>query len=270
VLRIRRILAVLLTSSVAVLLPGSTLTAGAVVAAPPVQTGACTTRATFISDLTIPDNTVIPAGQTFMKTWRLRNDGSCPWGPGQTVDSLVLVGGHAMGSTTTVPIDVRINPGQTGSVSVTLAAPTTAGKYRSEWKLRRTNGLAFGLGATGATPFYVQIIVGNAPPPPAGTRIQFASGATVASVQGTVRAGETRTYLLRALGGQTMTMAIVSAHERANFAITGVTDGQPYKRVVLEDRYFSLVLPSTQDYRVDVQSYEGTASFVLSVAISPR
>ena len=58
----------------------------------------CTYRATFLADVTIPDNTVIPPGTSFVKTWKLRNDGNCAWGPGTTVDSMMLVGGTTMGN----------------------------------------------------------------------------------------------------------------------------------------------------------------------------
>ena len=35
--------------------------------------------ASFITDVTYPDNTHVAPNQTFAKTWRLRNIGSCSW-----------------------------------------------------------------------------------------------------------------------------------------------------------------------------------------------
>jgi hypothetical protein len=253
--------AVILVAGVAVAsaapLEGRTLAPGQVT---------CTYRATFLADVTIPDNTVIPPGTTFVKTWRLRNDGNCAWGPGTTVDSMVFVGGTAMGNTGPVPLTLQVPPGQSANLSVTLTAPTATGTYRSDWKLHRTNGVLFGVGASSA-PFYAQIKV-NAGSTTA-ERITFASGATVWSKQGSITAPNRKEYVLRALAGQVMTVAIVSPKNVANFAITGVSDGQPYKRLENEDRFFTYTLPSTQDYLIAVAVPGGTAQYVLSIAVAP-
>jgi hypothetical protein len=225
----------------------------------------CTYRATFLADVTIPDNTVIPPGTSFVKTWRLRNDGNCAWGPGTTVDSMLSVGGTPMGNVGPVPLTVQVAPGQAANLSVTLTAPTAAGTYRSDWKLHRTNGAVFGVGASSA-PFYAQIKV-NATS--TAERITFASGATVWSKQGSITFPNRKEFLLRALAGQVMTVAIVSPKNLANFAITGVSDGQPYKRLENEDRFYTYTLPSTQDYLIAVAVPSGTAQYVLSIAVSP-
>ncbi len=47
----------------------------------------------FIADVTIPDDTVIDAGDTFTKTWRLKNIGGCSWTPSY---ALVFVSGASM------------------------------------------------------------------------------------------------------------------------------------------------------------------------------
>lgn len=225
----------------------------------------CTYRATFLGDITVPDNTVFAAGTAFVKTWRLRNDGNCAWGPGTTVDALALVGGNAMGSPTIVPLTMTVNPGQAANFSVSLIAPAVAGVHRGDWKLHRTAGTTFGVGSY-SKPFYVQIKV-TAPAGP--ERISFAPGGTTASRQGRVTFPQQREYVLRALAGQEMTVAIVSPHGIANFEIAGVTDGQPYKRLVNEDRYFSFMLPVTQDYRLSVATPGEPVEYVLSVAVSP-
>ena len=54
---------------------------------PPVNE-ACVDKPVFVADVTIPDNTVIAPGTTFTKTWRVRNDGNCTWGPGLTFHAL--------------------------------------------------------------------------------------------------------------------------------------------------------------------------------------
>jgi hypothetical protein len=249
------------------------LVAPAAVAAPSGQAG-CTTRATYVADVTVPDNTIMAPGTGFVKTWRIRNDGSCTWGPGQAVETLEMVGGSTMGTPTRVPLNETTRPGQTAAISIKMQAPALDGTYRSEWKFRRTNGELFGLGASRATPFYVQVVVrkGSTTPPPQGReRIQFPAGATVSSVQGRVSDTTRKVYLVRARAGQPVRIGLISANPNANFSVVGVTDGQPYKRIEVGEPWFSFVLPSTQDYRVDVgvASGSGTASYVLAIAIAP-
>src|SRR5690349_21676550 len=36
----------------------------------------------FVADVNIPDGTSMSPGQDFLKTWRVKNTGSCPWGAG--------------------------------------------------------------------------------------------------------------------------------------------------------------------------------------------
>ncbi len=48
----------------------------------------CTNSAAFVADVTIPDNSDIPASTNFTKTWRVKNTGTCVWGPDYTLTSL--------------------------------------------------------------------------------------------------------------------------------------------------------------------------------------
>lgn len=231
---------------------------------------ACVYRAAFVSDVTVPDSMVQTPGVAVLKVWRLRNTGTCAWGPGTEIDSLAFAGGDQLGAPAQVPLAAAIGPNQTGDVSVTLTAPATAGTYTSRWKLRRTNGVTFGLGEGGATAFYARFVVkggGQMQPPPGSERIQFKPGATVGSVQSAVVFPSVKAYLVRAIAGQRMTVAIVSRGNLANFSIVGLADGVPYKRVVFEDRMFSFVLERTQDYLITVQVPDGKADFVLSLSI---
>src|SRR6266545_1743703 len=44
------------------------------------ETGAaCKDSAVLIEDVTVPDNTVMPRGEKFTKTWRFLNNGKCGW-----------------------------------------------------------------------------------------------------------------------------------------------------------------------------------------------
>ena len=110
--------------------------------------------------MTIPDKTVLNAGTSFVKTWRIRNDGTCAWGPGQKIDRLVFSGGNSLGGPGAVAIPQVVQPGSSLDISVSLAAPAQAGKYVGEWMLSTTDGTYVGLGASHASPLTVVIFVG--------------------------------------------------------------------------------------------------------------
>jgi hypothetical protein len=118
--------------------------------------GECVDDILFTADITVPDETVIEAGETFTKTWELLNNGSCTWGSGY---SLVFTAGEQMGSPDTQPLGQTVEPNETIELSVTLVAPTEPGNYRGEWKLRSANGVLFGIGVEADDPFWIQITV---------------------------------------------------------------------------------------------------------------
>ncbi|PWH19335.1 MAG: hypothetical protein DDG59_03270 [Anaerolineae bacterium] len=122
---------------------------------PPTSTPLPCDRVRFIKDVTIPDNTEIEPGGTFVKTWRLQNAGACTWSPQY---ALVLTGGEPMGSPVAVPLPRYVASGEMIDVSVTLTAPSVGGTYRAEYKLRNASNIVFGIGEKN-DPFYVQIKV---------------------------------------------------------------------------------------------------------------
>jgi hypothetical protein len=112
-------------------------------------------RAQFVSDITVPDNTEIAAGTTFVKTWRLKNNGSCTWTSGY---ALVFYNGDAMSGPASAPItNGTIPPGSTVDISVSLIAPTSPGTYKGNWRLRNSGGALFGIGSDADQSFWVQI-----------------------------------------------------------------------------------------------------------------
>ncbi len=94
-----------------------------------------------------------------LKTWRLRNDGNCAWGPGQYVHSLAFFNGTPMGAPSEVALPTYTAPGGVVDVSVNLIAPQQEGTYRSEWMLMVAQGPLFGVGPYYQTPLYAQIQV---------------------------------------------------------------------------------------------------------------
>lgn len=112
-------------------------------------------RGQFVKDITVPDNTEIASGTTFVKTWRLKNNGSCTW---TSSYSIVFYNGDAMSGPASAPItNGTVPPGSTVDISVTLIAPTTTGTYKGNWRLRNTGGTTFGIGPGADQSFWVQI-----------------------------------------------------------------------------------------------------------------
>ena len=108
--------------------------------------------ASFVSDVTIKDDTEITVNSNFTKTWKLKNVGTCTWTSGY---SLVFDSGDKMGGPDSQQLtNSTVGPGQTIDVSVDLTAPGSKGTYKGNWKLKDPNGVIFGL-STG--PFWVQI-----------------------------------------------------------------------------------------------------------------
>lgn len=145
-------------------------TATPIPSATPVATEECEHKASFVSDVTIPDDTNIPAGDEFTKTWRIRNTGTCTWNPEY---DLVFDSGNIMAGPTNVSLPAVVLPSDTVDLSVTLQAPNSPGTYKGNWKLRTPEGLIFGIGSNADKAFFVQIIVGPTPTPKPSSAYNF-------------------------------------------------------------------------------------------------
>jgi len=99
----------------------------------PTATTNCN-MAQFVTDVTIPDGTIMTPSQTFTKKWRIKNIGSCTW----TGFSMVFDNGESMGAPASQAIST-LNPGQEIDLEVNLTAPATVGSYRGYWRIN-TNG----------------------------------------------------------------------------------------------------------------------------------
>jgi peptidoglycan hydrolase-like protein with peptidoglycan-binding domain len=108
--------------------------------------------ASFVADVTTPDDTSIKVNTAFTKIWRLKNVGSCTWTSGY---QLVFDSGDSMGGPASQQLTAgTVSPGGTLDISVNLTTPASAGTYKGNWKIREPGGATFGL-STGA--FWVQI-----------------------------------------------------------------------------------------------------------------
>ena len=113
--------------------------------------------AQFVDDVTIPDCTTLKPNETFTKTWRLKNAGTCSW---TTSYAIVFSSGDSLNGPATQALVGNVNPGQTVDISVNLTAPAADGNYRGNWKLRIAAGVLF-------SQFYVDLKV-KTPTPTAG------------------------------------------------------------------------------------------------------
>jgi len=124
------------------------------------QTSIPCNAAGFVGDVTIPDGTAMAPNQTFTKTWRLKNTGTCTW---NSAYQLVFDHDKAMSGPASQPLTTgTVAPGETLDVSVNLKAPPTAGSYKGYWMLRDPNGVLFGL--RGNEPFWVAVVVDSTLP----------------------------------------------------------------------------------------------------------
>jgi len=87
--------------------------------------------ARFVSDITIPDGTIIAADSKFNKVWRMRNEGNVAW-PLDT--QLIFVGGDNVSETISVSVG-SIKPGGEIDISVQMKSPVRPGRYTSFWRL---------------------------------------------------------------------------------------------------------------------------------------
>ncbi len=232
--------------------------------------GTCSYKATFLGDVTVPDRTVVPVGTAFVKTWRVRNDGTCTWGTaGYALHSLVFVGGDQLSAPNTVPLPAEVRQGGVVDISVPMVAPASQGTFRSEWMLQVDNGPRIGVGPNGSTPLYALIVAG---PPSTGsgvTRITFAPGATEASVQGSLPAGQSQDFAVSARQGQTMMLDLSSSSNSATLSVWGAQGINPQVIRTTPTGWLGVLL-ATEDYIIRVSAGSTATNFSLNVTIPQR
>ena len=121
---------------------------------PTSATPKCTDAAILVEDVTYPDNTVVPAGEKFSKTWKLQNTGRCKW----TGYTIAFVSGDRMSAPDTAPVS-ETEAGKPVDVSIDLVAPTTDGNYLGNFELRNAEGKSMLIGIESI--FWVKIVVGT-------------------------------------------------------------------------------------------------------------
>jgi hypothetical protein len=128
--------------------PVATISFGSATAA---SGGTGCNNSTFVSDVSIPDDTLVDPGATFDKTWQILNSGTCEW---TTSYKLAFSSGDQMSGATT-NITTTVPSGSVVDITVPMVAPQTAGTYRGDWQMQNDQGQFFG------NIIYVQIKVGS-------------------------------------------------------------------------------------------------------------
>jgi hypothetical protein len=144
-----------------------------VVSYSPASTAKGCNDATYVSDVTIPDGTVLAPGESFAKTWKFQNTGTCTW----TEDyQITFVSGTEMDGDA-ADIDQEVAAGDPDDISVVLVAPNSEGTFTGYWRLADENGNLFGQSV------YVMIVVSEdaATSTPASTVTTEATSTTKSS-----------------------------------------------------------------------------------------
>lgn len=94
----------------------------------------------FIRDVTVPAGTKFKPSTDFVKTWKVQNNGTCPW---MYQYRLVVSSGSDFGAGDT-KIQKKVEVNDWSELSVSLSAPKVPGTYTSYWRLADADGVMFG------------------------------------------------------------------------------------------------------------------------------
>jgi uncharacterized protein YkwD len=136
----------------------------------------CTNSATFVADITIPDNTAIAAGTAFTKTWRIANTGTCVWGPDY---KLTYYSEERMNSLD-VPLAITY-PGQNVDISVTLTAPNGLGERQANFVIKNSAGAIVKVGDDSRLWVVINVTADGSAPTGTATATSAAAAATTAA-----------------------------------------------------------------------------------------
>lgn len=117
----------------------------------PTSRADCIDVLTFISDLTIPDGTVVLPDSTMDKRWEVENSGNCNW---DETYRLRLIAGPDLSAQP----EQALYPARSGSravIRILFKAPLEPGAYRSAWQAANADGDLFG------DPFFIDFIVSD-------------------------------------------------------------------------------------------------------------
>lgn len=102
---------------------------------------------------------------------------------------------------------------------------------------------------------------------PTPVRLVFGAGSTTTTTTAQVAAPERQRYLVRGVAGQTLQIELAPTRGAAIFAVQGVTDGKPLKRLESAVNTWSSPLLVTQDYLITVTPTGATVEYTLALTV---
>ena len=118
---------------------------------PPISTPVleCTDNLLYLDDLSIPDDSILPAGASMIKQWQVENSGTCNW---DARYRLRLVSGNLPGA----EAELQLYPARSGTLaelSISITTPEDAGAYQAVWQAYDPANSPFG------DPITIQFVV---------------------------------------------------------------------------------------------------------------
>ncbi len=126
-----------------------TATAAIIASSHPTATPTCQDNLAYLSDLTVPDGTVMAPGSSIDKRWQVENSGSCNWDEHY---HLKLTQGPDLGASPDQPL-YPARAGTKAAIRILFTAPSQPGTYRSAWQAYSPDGKLFG------DPIFIEIVV---------------------------------------------------------------------------------------------------------------
>ncbi len=109
----------------------------------------CTNNLHFMSDVTIPDNSLVTVGSSIDKQWLVENSGTCNWNSSYRLKHL---GGAVLGAQEEMMLYPARSETQ-ATIEIIFTAPFTEGAYESAWQAVDPDGNPFG------DPIYMRVTV---------------------------------------------------------------------------------------------------------------
>jgi uncharacterized protein YkwD len=181
-------------------------TAQPVVTNPP----GCTDSASFVADVTVPDNTNFNHGDVIHKVWRVRNSGTCAWNSQYT---LVFATGDQMDAPDSTPLNAT-QPGDTLDIAVDMKAPSEDGSYRADFEINNPAGVAIPIDQ--AKTLWAAVTVGAATAGSSGTSTSVAGSGFIPNTGGSGTTSATGPGLI------TSTCAFTTDASRVSDVITAI------------------------------------------------
>jgi len=107
-----------------------------------------------------------------------------------------------------------------------------------------------------ASKYYLQVII--------PTRINIPSGSSN-SISDKLPPGGLVNYVLYATNGQTMTIKVNAPGSDVFLEVSGMSNGQTYLRSVMHESSFTLKVPATQDYAINLISTRTTSESITTL-----